>query len=694
MLALRGSDFRFHNPPEESKTRKPADTVNERDYRHRLERGQADSASGNGSSFRHDPNRRREKRQLSCNLCRRRKLRCDRQQPCSNCSLRQLTCSYPEQSVTASLPSKKAAMHDRIIQLESLVMSLVPGSKSRAMHCTGEQGNGQHDLADPRHSDRHHFTHHLEEEEQFQATQDDHGLVGTHESDRALDAPPSRTLLLYAPHWPISRQEILASLPPKGAVDRYVSRYFNRLDLVYCHVPIAWLGLLFSMICLALLASDVSDTARGDPEHRSLQIRLYRERTSGPYVLETLVHYIYIELNLRGDADKDIWALFALEVNLALRMGYHRDPRHFPGITPLQGEMRRRLWATVLQGDILVSSQMGMPRMISDSKWDTEEPRNLTDADLDESTTDLPPSRPETELTPALGIIARRRMFVALGAVADLTAAVQPCSYAEVVRIDGVLREAAASIPPPLKPKLLTMSVTDPPEVMMSRLFIEHLYFLGQMKLHRRFLYAPLSPHDKDVFAYSRTSCLDACLGALRIHSILDEETCPGGQLHMMRWRMSSIMNHTFLTATMILCSMLHRGRTLEREDEILEALRKARSIWLRASPNSREARKAAETVNLVMAKVRAGHSTQQDRYRGVVENTTHLTTRSDLGSEFGSAPDKDVGGAALQALNMLVAENSSLGDGVFDPDSFVVPDLLETFMPADSQAQTFSSMI
>ncbi len=91
------------------------------------------------------------------------------------------------------------------------------------------------------------------------------------------------------------------------------------------------------MICLALLASDASDLAHGDPEHRSTQVDLYREKTvqclvmgeytkSGPYVLETVIHYVYIELNLRDDADKDIWFLFALEANLAMRMGYHRDP--------------------------------------------------------------------------------------------------------------------------------------------------------------------------------------------------------------------------------------------------------------------------------------------------------------------------------------------------------------------------------
>jgi hypothetical protein len=398
------------------------------------------------------------------------------------------------------------------------------------------------------------------------------------------------------------------------------------------------------MICLALRASDASDTAHGDPEHRFLQIDLYREKTvqclvmggytkGGPYALETLVHYVYIELSLRGDADKDVWFLFALEVNLAMRMGYHRDPSHFPAISRLQGEMRRRLWATVLQGDILVSTQMGMPRMISDWKCDTAEPRNLSDVDLNEDTTELPPPRPETELTPALGIIARRRVLLALGAVSDITATIQPCSYAEIMKVDGVLHDAAGTIPPLLKPKAMASSVTDSPDVIIARLFIENLLYMGQLKLHRRFLHAESTAPEQDVFAYSRAACLAASLGALEIQGVLDVETCSGGQLHMMRWRVSSIMNHTFLTATMVLCSMLHRGQTLLRKDEIVKALRRARSIWMRAASGSREAKRAAETVSFVLSRAGDGHAAGENPFADF----------SNLGSDSGSLADVEV---------------------------------------------------
>ena len=368
------------------------------------------------------------------------------------------------------------------------------------------------------------------------------------------------------------------------------------------------------MICLAVLASDAWDSAHNEMEQKSIQINLYREKIvqslvlgeytkSGPYVLETMIHYVYIEFAIHADADKDIWLLLALMVNLAMRMGYHRDPSHFPGISPLKCEMGRRIWATVLQGDILISSQMGMPRMISDWKCDTAEPRNLNDTDLDQDTSELPPPRPETEITTTLGNIARRRMLTAIGTISDLAANVKSGNYQEVMRVDASLHEAAASIPQPYKMKSMTASITDSPQVIMSRLFISHLYYKGQIMLHRRFVLRESTSADEDSFSYSRKACLDASLGMLHIQHILDEETCPGGQLHMMRWRVSSIIKHQFLTATMILCSLLHRGQSLHRKEEIMTTLRSTREIWMRSSSISREAKKAAETVSFVLAR-------------------------------------------------------------------------------------------
>lgn len=44
-------------------------------------------------------------------------------------------------------------------------------------------------------------------------------------------------LLLYGCDRPASRAEVLAALPPKSTVDRYIARYFNLQDLISCWLP-------------------------------------------------------------------------------------------------------------------------------------------------------------------------------------------------------------------------------------------------------------------------------------------------------------------------------------------------------------------------------------------------------------------------------------------------------------------------
>lgn len=381
-----------------------------------------------------------------------------------------------------------------------------------------------------------------------------------------------------------------------------------------------WLGLLFSMICLAVLASSAADSS-SSPGVRNPLVDTYREKIvqclilgeytkSGRYIFETLYHYLTIEYSIRKDADRDIWILSGISVNIALRMGYHRDPSHLPGISPFTGEMRRRAWATIVQGDILISTQMGMPRMIKDWQCDTVEPRNLNDSDFHEDCTELPPSRPETEITTVSHLVARWRIFAALGSIVDFTASVRPVAYDEVMRLDRILRDAEATVPAYLRMKGMAAAVTDPPQVIMHRLFLRLMFHKGQIMLHCKCLTPDPSASSNDPvsYSYSRTSCIEAALGILEIQRILDEETNPDGQLYMMRWRASSFIKHEFLTATMLLCFLARQSNGSPNAltdghdlNQIMAALTSAHGIWIRSRNSSVEAKTAADTLSIVL---------------------------------------------------------------------------------------------
>ncbi len=85
---------------------------------------------------------------ISCSLCRRKKLRCNRQNPCSNCVARNVTCNregslpaVPAQAGTAAAHTGGAASTDvailtRLDRLEGLILQMNANSQSR-IHSSG-----------------------------------------------------------------------------------------------------------------------------------------------------------------------------------------------------------------------------------------------------------------------------------------------------------------------------------------------------------------------------------------------------------------------------------------------------------------------------------------------------------------------------------------------------------------------------
>ncbi|KAJ5727080.1 hypothetical protein N7493_004900 [Penicillium malachiteum] len=78
------------------------------------------------------PSKRRDKPQLSCNACRRRKVRCDRLQPCSNCSSRgnSASCKYTNTPISHGRSQHGGHVQDRINRLENLVLGSMQQSTS------------------------------------------------------------------------------------------------------------------------------------------------------------------------------------------------------------------------------------------------------------------------------------------------------------------------------------------------------------------------------------------------------------------------------------------------------------------------------------------------------------------------------------------------------------------------------------
>ncbi|KAH7376723.1 hypothetical protein B0T11DRAFT_272835 [Plectosphaerella cucumerina] len=97
--------------------------------------------------------------------------------------------------------------------------------------------------------------------------------------------------------------------------------------------------------------------------------------------------------------DGDAWVATGSFVHEAMRAGLHRDPKHLPNLSCLEMEVRRRLWATILELVAQSSLDTAMPPRISLDEYDTEAPANINDSDLERATTTVEAQPLETTYT-------------------------------------------------------------------------------------------------------------------------------------------------------------------------------------------------------------------------------------------------------------------------------------------------------
>lgn len=271
----------------------------------------------------------------------------------------------------------------------------------------------------------------------------------------------------------------------------------------------------------------------------------------GKYKVEALFLYGMGEFLRSNDAQAGVSFILGITTRLAMQMGYHRDARHYPDISAFDGEMRRRLWAILCQLDTLISFQVGLPKTIQGWHYDTDLPHNLPDQDFDPSMENLPPPRPDTELTPSSYTRSKSRLMSVFGRITDLAYSRNPTTYEETLDLDRRLEEAHSLLPPVLQIKPMDRSISDPPVVIMRRYTLEFLYQKARCVLHRRYL---AEARSNLRYAYSQSVCISAAKEILRHQMDIYNESQPGGQLYRERLFLNSIQNTDYLLAAMIIC--------------------------------------------------------------------------------------------------------------------------------------------
>ena len=380
-------------------------------------------------------------------------------------------------------------------------------------------------------------------------------------------------------------------------------------------MSVAWIGLLFSVMTLSTLYQQSTEPSE---DHETLiRVQMFRENVihclvlcqwtkGGEYVLETLINYLTSELFVSSDSEVGLWLVQGMIVQLSLSLGYHRDPQNFPSISPFAGEMRRRVWAVIVQMDLRLSSQMALPRLLKLQQYDTAEPRNLFDTDFDENTTQLPESRPDSEVTPVLYGLVRTRIDTMNGLVNDLINDTQEHPYEEIIDLDHKLQDAEASLSPVFRWQPLSQSFMVLPQIIMHRLLLQLSIQRVSIWLHRKYL-APSCTSAR--YKYSRSACIRSAMKILEFQQIVEEESQKDGLLYQVRWMFtSSRLKAVFLLGISILCYYLQSTRTNpdaslgeQMDSSICDLMRKVYPLWLRLSAASPEARRVIQILNSLL---------------------------------------------------------------------------------------------
>ncbi|KAJ3462564.1 hypothetical protein MRS44_007350 [Fusarium solani] len=212
-------------------------------------------------------------------------------------------------------------------------------------------------------------------------------------------------------------------LPKKSVCDRLIDSYVDTSETIYriLHLPmfteqynLYWEGKLQSEYFLPQLLSLLSIASRFETKTKGLGneraegvhiptacalVRTWLDSLRGKQLVEFAVLQVEVLLlhaqRMITPRIQDSWTSLGSIVRMAMTMGLHRDPSEFePRVPVYLGEMRRRMWFTILDMDLHISLASNLPCLVRDGDFTCRPPRNLDDAELFPDMKDLPPSKP------------------------------------------------------------------------------------------------------------------------------------------------------------------------------------------------------------------------------------------------------------------------------------------------------------
>ena len=237
----------------------------------------------------------------------------------------------------------------------------------------------------------------------------------------------------------------------------------------------------------------------------------------------TIVNYqvrclLLLAKRLNSIKEKQIWAWSCDLLRFGMSAGLHREPSLLKGkISPFDQEMRRRLWATMVELELQMSIERGMPSSSVGVAMDARAPANIDDEEFEDSFSQQDPvSKPWQECTSNSYLHASHRSLplrISLSAV--LNNPTDNLSFDDVRHYEQKIVHELNALPPWAHPE----SPRDP------RSEVTAVLLNAQLRQYLILLHAPFARqtrHDPQS-SYSRSVCLDSCTVTLQSYIRLAE---------------------------------------------------------------------------------------------------------------------------------------------------------------------------
>ena len=275
--------------------------------------------------------------------------------------------------------------------------------------------------------------------------------------------------------------------------------------------------------------------------------------------------------------------------------------------------MRCRVWAYIRLADILFSFQAGLPSMIRVRDSDTNLPRNIhDDAAFYETCLELPPARPDTEITQISFLVIKSRLVSGFACALKEMNSPTKMPYERVIEVDRELREIYDHVPEYFKLQALSRTGSDPLPIIASRFMLANIHHKSLCVVHSRYLEAARMDSR---YTYSRRACLESAMRLLSFQAIQHDQSNAIGCRRAVTRYQTSLTSHDFLLGATIVCAELSLGKdpigVTQRKDtgpsraELLAALERSARIWRYMEDHSMEAYKASDVLGMLSLKFR-----------------------------------------------------------------------------------------